>query len=199
MIAIIDYGAGNLANVKNALDFLYFKNRVVTGAVDLKNFDKIILPGVGAFGPAIKKLEEKCLDTAIKESVNKGIPFLGICLGMHLLFTESEENGIHKGLDLMKGKVKKFEVDLKIPHIGWNSLEFTRETKINRGLTSGRYAFFVHSYYCDPADDNVILAQTDYGIKFTSFVQKDNIFGMQFHPEKSQKTGLTLLKNFGDM
>jgi glutamine amidotransferase len=206
MITIIDYGMGNLRSVHKAFERFCSNVIVSSSPNDILRADKIVLPGVGAFKVAMKELKKRRLIEPVKTSTEKGKPFLGICLGLQLLFTESEEGGRVKGLDIIKGKVKRFQQrnGLKIPHMGWNNIRFkvqphsTRE----RGMGSrfkvkdGSYMYFVHSYYAVPEDKGVILCETDYGIKFTSGICKDNIFGFQFHPEKSQAAGLRIIENF---
>ncbi len=196
MITIINYGAGNLANVTNALNYLGIDSTVVSDPDSVYKAEKIILPGVGAFAPAMKELNELGLAEALVKKAQEGIPFLGICLGMQLMFTESEEGGISQGLGLVPGKVIRFTGDMKIPHMGWNSLEFTRETPFNKDVDNGKYAFFVHSYHCVPDNDACIVAKTDYSTMFVSVVGIGSVYGAQFHPEKSQQIGLSLLKNF---
>ena len=196
MITIIDYGAGNLANVTNALNHLGIGSEIVTEPERIYSAEKIILPGVGAFAPAMERLKTSGLAEPVSEKARAGTPLLGICLGMQLLFTESEEGGLCRGLDLVPGRVVRFEGAMKIPHMGWNSLEFSRDVSLNSEIVSGKYAFFVHSYHCVPKNDDFIIAKTEYGTRFVSIVGRDSIFGVQFHPEKSQQTGLALLKNF---
>ncbi len=196
MITIINYGAGNLANVTNALNYLGIDSTVVSDPDSVYKAEKIILPGVGAFAPAMKELNELGLAEALVKKAREGIPFLGICLGMQLMFTESEEGGISQGLGLVPGKVIRFTGNMKIPHMGWNSLEFTRETPFNKDVDNGKYAFFVHSYHCVPDNDECIIAKTDYSTMFVSVIGIGSVYGAQFHPEKSQQIGLSLLKNF---
>lgn len=201
MIGIIDYGAGNLQSVINAFEKLNLSARLVRNAEELAKFERIILPGVGAFGEAMKKLKAANLDEAIKDFVASGKPFLGICLGMQLLFEKSSEFGEHAGLGLLRGEVvkfddAKFDEPLKVPHTGWNVINFVRETPINRGLKKSEYLYFVHSYHV-VCDENAVLGSSEYGYKFTSAVAVDNVFGFQPHPEKSHDTGLKILQNFG--
>ncbi|MFC2491483.1 MAG: imidazole glycerol phosphate synthase subunit HisH [Campylobacter curvus] len=201
MIGIIDYGAGNLQSVINAFEKLNLSARLVRNAEELVKFERIILPGVGAFGEAMKKLKSANLDEAIKDFVASGRPFLGICLGMQLLFEKSSEFGEHAGLGLLRGEVvkfddAKFDEPLKVPHTGWNVINFVRETPINRGLKKSEYLYFVHSYHV-VCDENAVLGSSEYGYKFTSAVAKGNVFGFQPHPEKSHDTGLKILQNFG--
>ena len=196
MIGIIDYGAGNLQSVMNAFEKLNLSARLVRNAEELAKFKRIILPGVGAFGEAMKKLKSANLDEAIKDFVASGRPFLGICLGMQLLFEKSSEFGEHAGLGLLRGEVVKFDEPLKVPHTGWNVINFVCETPINRGLKKSEYLYFVHSYHV-VCGESAVLGSSEYGYKFTSAVAVDNVFGFQPHPEKSHDTGLKILQNFG--
>lgn len=190
MIAIVDYGAGNVANVKNALDKLGI-NSVVTRDQKIWNDSSgVILPGVGSFGSAMKRLgQTNSLINIIREK-----PFLGICLGMQLLFEESEESPDIRGLSILKGSVKKFKCDLPVPHTGWNKVMVSNSPLFN-GI-SDFYAYFVHSYYCDPNDKKFVIGSTIYGKKFPSAISKGNIYLTQFHPEKSGEFGLCILRNF---
>lgn len=200
LIAIIDYGAGNLHSVKNALDFLNADSMITDSVEDILNADKIILPGVGAFGDAMASIERKNLAEVIKHSVNNGKPFLGICLGMQLLFSESEESPGIKGLDVLKGKIVKIpDKGLKIPHIGWNNITLEKKSKILTGLGKEPFVYFVHSYYLEANDNSVVSAYTEYGARLSIAVEKNNIFATQFHPEKSGKTGLKILSNFAKL
>ncbi|MCD8048877.1 MAG: imidazole glycerol phosphate synthase subunit HisH [Clostridia bacterium] len=196
MIAVIDYGAGNLKNVAKALDFLGFPSVVTSDAEVIAKADKLILPGVGAFGDAMRSLTESGLDALIKNVVSSGKPLLGICLGMQLLFDESEESPGVKGLSLLPGKIRRLpQIDnLKIPHMGWNDLIYCRGT-LFEGL-SNPYVYFVHSYYLDAADKADVAAKTHYGIDVEVAVEHKNIFATQFHPEKSGAEGLKILANF---
>ncbi len=199
MLAVIDYGAGNLRSVLHALHHLGADSlRLVRSPADLHGADKIILPGVGAFGAGMQKLHEQGLIEPIRQAVRAGVPYLGICLGMQFLFEYSEEMGHHEGLGLLPGKVIRFpqKFPLKVPHMGWNQIDPTRESRLLTDIQPNAYAYFVHSYYCEPAREEDILLKTTYGISFTAGVQRDHIYGVQFHPEKSQQTGLTLLRNF---
>ncbi|MBQ9375091.1 MAG: imidazole glycerol phosphate synthase subunit HisH [Ruminococcus sp.] len=199
MIAIIDYGAGNIFSVKNALDYLGYENKLTDSADDIINADAIILPGVGAFPWAMNKLYESGLVDTIKEQA-KVKPFLGICLGMQLLFEKSYEFEACEGLGLIPGKVDKIdEPDLVIPHMGWNKLEYNRQCPLFNGLSDEEYVYFVHSYkaYCN--DEN-LYAYCDYGHTVPALVSDGKyIYGAQFHPEKSGKTGLKILKNFAEL
>ncbi len=199
MLAVIDYGAGNLRSVLHALNHLGAENiQLVREPANLQGAEKIILPGVGAFGAGMQKLREQNLVQPIRDAVSAGIPYLGICLGMQFLFERSDEMGDHEGLGILPGHVTRFSPDmnLKVPHMGWNQLDQCRTSPLMDGLSRDSYAYFVHSYYCVPAQQSDILATVDYGLPFTAAVQRDQIYGVQFHPEKSQKTGLQILTNF---
>lgn len=201
MIAIIDYGAGNLHSVKNALDFIGVES-IITGDKDvILNADKVILPGVGAFGDAMKCLRETGLDNIVKECANKNKPLLGICLGLHLLFESSEESPGEKGLGIFKGSVVKIpdSENLKIPHMGWNNITVTKDNRILKDLGSEPYVYFVHSYYINSLDKDIVSAYTEYGQRLDIAIEKENIFAVQFHPEKSGDTGMKILKNFVDL
>lgn len=197
MIAIIDYGAGNLHSVKNALDFLGADSVVTGEASEIKKADKVILPGVGAFGDAMKCLTGSGLAETVREVIADGKPFLGICLGLHMLFEKSEETPHVKGLGIFKGKAVKIpDTGLKIPHMGWNSIKLTKDSKILKNIGAEPYVYFVHSYYIRPEDKSIVSAYTEYGERLDIAVEKDNIFATQFHPEKSGDLGMTILKNF---
>ena len=196
MIAIIDYDAGNVKSVEKALQALN-QDVVVTKDRDtLLKADKVILPGVGAFGDAMEKLHAYGLVDVIDEIVKMKKPFLGICLGLQLMFDESEESPGVKGLGILKGKIVRFpQSELKVPQIGWNSLEFPKESVLFKGIDSGEYVYFVHSYYLK-AEEDIVAATTEYGVIVHAAVEKDNVFACQFHPEKSSAVGLNILKNF---
>jgi len=201
VIAIIDYGMGNLRSVQKAFEKFCSDVVVSSSANDILKADKIILPGVGAFKVAMDELKKRRLVDPIKESIEKSKPFLGICLGLQLLFSESEEGGRAKGLDIIKGKVRRFkgQKGLKIPHMGWNRIKTKTKgerAKIFDGVEDGSYMYFVHSYYVEPKDKGVILCETAYGGNFASGICKGNLYGLQFHPEKSQSAGLKIVKNF---
>lgn len=198
MIAIIDYGAGNLHSVKNALDFLGADNIVTGNKEEILSADKVILPGVGAFGDAMKCLEERGLVETVKAVVENSKPFLGICLGLHLLFEESEESPNVKGLGIFKGKIVKIpdNGNLKIPHMGWNNIRITKDSKILKNIGNEPYVYFVHSYYVEAEDESVVSAYTEYGQRLDIAVEQGNVFATQFHPEKSGDTGMEILKNF---
>ena len=196
MIAIVDYNVGNLHNLKNALDFQGIPNAFVRGPESLASYDHILLPGVGAFKPAADHLRQAELAAAVKERVAAGVPFLGVCIGMQLLFDASEEDGLHEGLGLMKGRIVRFSHELKIPQIGWNTVSFQRPDPILDGIPDNSYFYFVHSYRPVLDDPRNALGVTEYGESFPAIVAKSNVWGVQFHPEKSQNAGLRLLKNF---
>ncbi|WP_456455845.1 imidazole glycerol phosphate synthase subunit HisH [Thermovibrio sp.] len=199
MIAVIDYGMGNLRSVGKALEHVG-ADVVITGEpLKLKDSEALVLPGVGAFKDAVMNLKERGLWEVILEEVNKGKPLLGICLGLQLLFEKSYEFGETQGLGLIKGEVVRFNLpsEFKIPHMGWNQVFKEKDSPLLQGIKEGEFFYFVHSYYVKPEEEEVILTKTDYGeFFFTSSVEKDNVFATQFHPEKSQKAGLKLLENF---
>ena len=204
MIAIIDYGMGNLKSVQNAFAAVGYKALITDDSYQIKKASALVLPGVGAFRDAIKSLKDKKIDEELIEATRRGKPFLGICLGMQLLQTFSEEGGFFEGINIISGKVKKLPSSVKCPHLGWNKIKFTHNSnhKINpifRDVPDESYFYFVHSYYCEVDDRKIIYSSTDYGLVFTSSIWKDNLFGVQFHPEKSSTLGLKILKNFGEL
>lgn len=200
MIAIVDYGVGNLRSVQKALERVGATAVVSADPATLDAAQGIVLPGVGAFGDGMAHLRARHLVEPVLRQVEQGKPLLGICLGMQLLFDESEEMGLHQGLGILPGRVVRFpEGELKVPHIGWNQLRLAGarpETEILSGIGEGAYAYFVHSYYAAPAEPADVLATTEYGLDFASVVGRGRIYGAQFHPEKSQDVGLRLLENF---
>ncbi|MFH0839138.1 MAG: imidazole glycerol phosphate synthase subunit HisH [Candidatus Omnitrophota bacterium] len=198
MIAIIDYGMGNLRSVLKAFEHIASKAFVTSSPSRILKADKIVLPGVGAFGDAIEELTRKGLYDAIIEAIGRGKPFFGICLGMQLLVSQSQESPHAKGLRVLKGEVVKFipTTKLKVPHIGWNQVELVKKSLLFKGLKNREYFYFAHSFYVKPKERNAVSGITNYGVRFTSCIEKENIFGVQFHPEKSQKAGLVVLKNF---
>lgn len=197
MIAIIDYGAGNLHSVKNALDFLGAESKITGSASEILSADKVILPGVGAFGSAMNALTASGLKEVIFEVADKGTPLLGICLGLQLMFETSEEAPDVKGLGLFKGTIVKIpDRGLKIPHMGWNSIEVVKDSRILNNIGENPFVYFVHSYYLNASDESVVSAYTNYGERLGIAVEKDNVFATQFHPEKSGETGMKILKNF---
>lgn len=201
MLAIIDYDAGNLRSVEKALDYLNIKNEITRDENKLSKADKILLPGVGSFGDCMEKLKKYNLVDTVHELISKGKPFLGICLGMQLLFDESEEAPGVKGLGILEGKIIKFKdnMGLKVPQIGWNSLNLQNNGRLFSNIENDPYVYFVHSYHLIAKDEKIVKASCDYGVNFHASVESDNVFGCQFHPEKSGDVGLKILKNFGDL
>lgn len=196
MIAIVDYGMGNLRSVQKAFEYLGYDAAITDQGKALENASHIVLPGVGAFRDAIAALKAKDLDGMIKKEVAEGKPFLGICLGMQMLFDRSSEDGEYEGLGLIGGEVVRFDTDLKIPHIGWNTLYYNKRTALFDGIDDN-YFYFVHSYHAAKVANEDIETTCVYGYEFVASVNRDNIWGVQFHPEKSGDTGLKVLKNFG--
>ncbi|MFK7778667.1 MAG: imidazole glycerol phosphate synthase subunit HisH [Gimesia sp.] len=201
MITIIDYGMGNLRSVQKAFEKIGVAATISSNPDEIAQATKLLLPGVGAFRDGIRCLKEKSLVEPILEHVNSGKPFMGICLGLQLLFDISYEDGEYEGLGIIPGKVVRLEEqpELKIPHIGWNEIETTAAHPILAGIPSHEYFYFVHSYYVAPEKESDILAYTEHGCRFASIVARDNIFASQFHPEKSQSAGLKLLQNFASL
>ncbi|MDT8715506.1 imidazole glycerol phosphate synthase subunit HisH [Clostridium sp. 19966] len=199
MIGIIDYGMGNLSSVQKALESLKASTIITADKEELEKCHGLILPGVGAFPDAMKNIKNNELDQFIKDYSFSGKPFLGICLGMQLLFDIGYEVEPTEGLGLIRGKIKKLEIDYKIPHMGWNSLDIKRECKLIQGVENGSYVYFVHSYYAEVENEANLAATADYGIDVPAVVQNGNVFGAQFHPEKSGDVGMLMLKNFIDM
>ncbi|MCI9076683.1 MAG: imidazole glycerol phosphate synthase subunit HisH [Dorea sp.] len=201
MVAIIDYDAGNIKSVEKALRFLGQEAVVTRDRERIRKADKVILPGVGAFGDAMEKLSQYGLTEVIKETVDKGTPFLGICLGLQLLFDRSDEAPGVEGLGILKGEILRIpeREGLKIPHMGWNSLGFPRGGRLFRGLEPNPYVYFVHSYYLKAAEEEIVTAKTEYGVEIHASVEKGNVYACQFHPEKSGETGLQILKNFAGL
>ena len=201
MIAIVDYDAGNIKSVEKALLHLGQEVTVTGEAEAILKADKVILPGVGAFGDAMEKLRRTGLDKVMKEVADKKTPFLGICLGLQLLFESSEEAPGVAGLGLLKGKILKIPQaeGLKIPHMGWNSLHLQNGGRLFRGIDEHTYVYFVHSYYLEAQEESIVKASTRYGVEIHASVEKDNLFACQFHPEKSSTAGLKILKNFVEL
>lgn len=195
MIAIVDYGMGNLRSVQKALEHIGCDARITDAPKDLKSATHIVLPGVGAFKDAMIALDRCGVASVLKDEIAKGKPFLGICLGMQMLFDRSFEDGEYDGLGIVRGEVKRFETDLKIPHIGWNGLTVKKRTPLFDGVDDLNF-YFVHSYHASGCRAEDIETTCDYGYEFTASVNKDNVWGVQFHPEKSGDTGLRLLQNF---
>ena len=197
MITIVDYKLNNLRSIENTLRRLGHDVRVTSNPEDVRTAEKLILPGVGAFSDAMDNLRKFELLQPFVDKVKSGTPTLGICLGMHLLFTESEEFGLHKGLDLLQGRVVRLPAKFRVPHMGWNQLHPKLANGLIDGLKESSFVYFVHSYYAEPRSQDVVLATTDYGIEFAAIVHQKNIWATQFHPEKSQHVGERLLDNFG--
>jgi glutamine amidotransferase len=201
MIAIIDYGMGNLRSVQKGFERVGREAVVTSDAKTILSAGKVVLPGVGAFPDCMRNLEQNGLIDVVHQTIKSGKPFLGICLGLQLLFTESEEFGISKGLDVIKGRVERFKIQdstFKVPHMGWNSISIKRRAPALQDVPDNSHVYFVHSFHVVPEDKNVIATTTDYGIEFVSSIWKDNIFAVQFHPEKSQTLGLSILRRFGE-
>ena len=197
-IAIVDYGAGNLMSVHNTLDYLGYENKIAASADVIENAAGVILPGVGAFPDAMAALEHSGLTEAVLKAA-KEKPFLGICLGMQMLFEESDEVRPCKGLGLLPGRIERIETALKLPQIGWNALDILRPNAMTEGLENGSNVYFVHSFMAHPADENDLAAVTDYGTRVPAMVARGNLFGCQFHPEKSGEVGLQMLRNFAKL
>ncbi|GAA4864390.1 imidazole glycerol phosphate synthase subunit HisH [Paenibacillus vulneris] len=195
MIAIIDYGMGNLHSVSKAVERLGYEAVITSDEQQIMAADGAILPGVGAFGDAMEHLRESQLDGVVKRYAESGKPLLGICLGMQLLFSRSEEHGSHEGLNLLPGSVVRFRGSYKVPHMGWNRLQFVQSSPLFKGIEQG-HVYFVHSYHVQPEQPSDLLATTDYYQQVTAIVGRNQIYGMQFHPEKSGSTGMKLLGNF---
>ncbi len=199
MIAIVDYGMGNLRSVQKAFERVGASAFITQNVRDIQSAEKVVLPGVGAMQPAMDKLRTLNIIDVIKDVVSKGTPFLGICLGFQLLFEKSSEGGDVRGLGIVPGEVRRF-TDLKIPQIGWNQLRIpSRSCPLFKGIGGPADVYFCHSYFVDPLQKEIIASTTDYGIEFASAIWKENLFGVQFHPEKSQKVGLQILKNFSEV
>ena len=203
MIVIVDYGMGNLKSVENSALFLGKKVKVSSSPATIKKAKKIIFPGVGHFHRAVKELKKRKLFCLLKKKIEEGVPFLGICLGMQLLLEKSQEAPGVKGLGIIKGEVKKFTgKELIVPHMGWNQIVFDKESKqskdreLFKGIKDGSFFYFAHSYYCKPKNSEIILVTTAYGNSFASALHKENVWAVQFHPEKSQKLGLKVFNNF---
>jgi imidazole glycerol-phosphate synthase subunit HisH len=195
-VAIIDYGVGNLRSVEKAFAATGCKAIISGNESVLREAEGLVLPGVGAFRACIQALEERGFDRVVRERAREGTPLLGVCVGMQLLFDESEEFGSTRGLGLLRGSVRRFGNDLVVPHIGWNRIHQTRAHELFEGVDEGSFCYFVHSFYCEPLDESVVVGETEYGVRYASVVAQEHICGVQFHPEKSQEVGLRMLKNF---
>jgi imidazole glycerol-phosphate synthase subunit HisH len=201
MIAIIDYQMGNLRSVQKGFEKVGHEATITSDPAVLARASKVVLPGVGAFGDAMAELKRRDLVDPIRQAVAAGKPFLGICLGLQLLFEVGHEGGRHEGLGILAGEVVRFELpgDFKVPHMGWNQLMIRRPAPLLAGLDEGTHCYFVHSYYVVPKDSNVIATETSYSAPFCSMIWRDNLFATQFHPEKSQRDGLRMLQNFAEL
>lgn len=222
MIGIIDYGMGNLRSVEKAFERIGYGVKIIRTSEEIANSAKLILPGVGSFGQAMENLRQLDLLEPLRDSLREGKPLLGICLGLQLLFQESEEHGLHEGLAFFRGRVRRLPEGVKVPHIGWNQIDIQSGSPLLKGVLDGSFFYFVQSYYVEPGGavspestttlapggavrpksattPPRVIATTDYGIEFASIVTRGNVFGVQFHPEKSQDLGLRLLKNFGGL
>jgi glutamine amidotransferase len=201
MIAIVDYQMGNLRSVQKGFEKVGHQATITGDPAVLADAEKIVLPGVGAFGDAMAELERRRLVDPIRDMIAAGKPFLGICLGLQLLFDVGHEGGRHQGLGVLRGEVVRFDLpaDYKVPHMGWNQLQIRRAAPVLAGLNGNTHCYFVHSYYVVPEDPTVIATETDYGGLFCSMVWRDNVFATQFHPEKSQADGLKMLRNFAEL
>ena len=201
MVAIIDYGAGNILSVQKALDHIGCENVVTSDREVIMSADGAVLPGVGSFGDAMDNLHKNGLTQAVKNFMSSGRPFLGICLGLQVLFDSSEETPDAAGLSVFSGKVRRFPagIGLKIPQIGWNSIDYDRGCPIFKGLPENPYVYFVHSYYLEASDESVVSAVAEYGVRYHAAVARGNVFATQFHPEKSGEVGLQILRNFAEL
>ena len=195
-IAIIDYGVGNLRSVEKAFVSVGAKAMVSSHAHVLREADGLVLPGVGAFRACMQALSQRGFDDVLRERVAAGIPLLGLCVGMQMLFDSSEEYGPSPGLGFLRGHVRRFSNEVRVPQVGWNQVKITRSHSLLDGIEDNAFFYFVHSYYCDPMDREEIIGETDYGASYASVVTQRNVCGVQFHPEKSQVSGLCLLRNF---
>lgn len=198
-IAIIDYGVGNLRSVEKAFTSQGIEAVVTSDEKVLRLADKLVLPGVGAFKACMDGLKALGFDELVLDAARAGKPIIGLCVGLQMMFDEGHEFGIHKGLGLMPGRVVRFPEKLRVPHIGWNQVEFKHQHKVFDGLPSQTFFYFVHSFYVEASDPSCVLGETDYGMSYASICGRDNIVGVQFHPEKSQTAGLKLLRNFAEM
>jgi glutamine amidotransferase len=196
MLTVIDYGVGNLRSVHMALRRLGVEPLITADAAEVRRAQAVILPGVGAFGDSMANLRALGLERPIREIIAGGVPFMGICVGLQLLFDVGEELGEHRGLGILAGRVRRFASDLVVPHMGWNQIDQQRAVPLFDGVADGSYAYFVHSYYVAPEDPSVVAATTHYGLDYASVVARDNLYAIQFHPEKSQDVGARILHNF---
>ncbi len=195
-VAIIDYGVGNLRSAEKAFTATGCEAIVTTDERVLREAEKLVLPGVGAFRACMKALRERGFDELVRVRVGEGTPLLGVCVGMQMLFEESEEFGQSEGLGLLRGRVRRFTSDLLVPQVGWNQTEWQRAHPLTKDIDDGTFFYFVHSYYCEATNESDVLGETEYGMTYPSVVARAKIYGVQFHPEKSQAAGLRLLRNF---
>ena len=195
-VAIIDYGVGNLRSVEKAFAAMGCAAVISSDERVLREAERLVLPGVGAFGACMKALKERGFDGFVKERASAGTPLLGVCVGMQLLFDESEEFGSTQGLGLLRGSVRRFGNELVVPQVGWNRIQQKRPHALFEGIADGSFCYFVHSFYCEPKDESVVVGETEYGVRYASVVATKNVCGVQFHPEKSQAIGLRMLRNF---
>ena len=195
-VAIIDYGVGNLRSVEKAFAAMGCDAVVSDDERVLRTAERLVLPGVGAFASCMKGLRERGFDSVVQERAATGTPLLGICVGMQMLFEVSDEFGTTEGLGLLQGRVRRFENNLVVPQVGWNRIHQKQQHGLFEGVADGSFCYFVHSFYCEPRDADLSVGETEYGVKYASVVARDNIYGVQFHPEKSQHVGLQMLKNF---
>ena len=195
-VAIIDYGVGNLRSVEKAFAATGCEAVISADESVLRSAERLVLPGVGAFASCMKSLRERGFESLVRERAAAGTPLLGICVGMQMLFEVSDEFGTTDGLGLLRGRVRRFENDLVVPHVGWNRIRQQQQHRLFAGVEDGSFCYFVHSFYCEPADDEMMVGETEYGVRYASVVAQDNVCGVQFHPEKSQQVGLQMLKNF---
>lgn len=196
-VAIIDYGVGNLRSVEKAFAAMGCEATISSDEGVLRKAERLVLPGVGAFAACMKALNERGFDRLVMERASEGTPLLGVCVGMQLLFDESEEFGATRGLGLLRGSVRRFSNDLVVPHVGWNRIQQKRAHELFEGIEEAAFCYFVHSFYCEAVDESVIVGETEYGVRYASVVADRNVCGVQFHPEKSQDVGLRMLRNFG--
>ena len=195
-VAIIDYGVGNLRSVEKAFATTGCEASISSDEGFLRSAERLVLPGVGAFAACVKALAERGFDRMVRARAEAGTPLLGVCVGMQLLFEESEEFGSTRGLGLLNGRVRKFDSELVVPHVGWNRIHQKRPHALFEGIAYGSFCYFVHSFYCEPVDEAVVAGETEYGRRYASVVAQRNVCGVQFHPEKSQDVGLRMLRNF---
>lgn len=200
MLAIIDYGVGNLRNIERAFAHVDVEARITSDPDELRRATRLVLPGVGAFGAAVDELHRRKLDTLVLDAASTGTPILGICVGFQMLFEEGHEFGVHRGLGLLPGRIVKFpESNLPVPQTGWNQVAQTQAHPLMRDIPDGAFFYFVHSYHADSAAPDTVVGTTEYGFEYPTVCARDNVMGVQFHPEKSQTAGLRLLKNFAEV